>query len=905
MIIVHLSNCILEHLHNMKKHNSRCRSERVKKVKLEATHAMGIVVGDCELLSPSSNRYSKLNKITVIVEGKRYIVQDNVQCIQNTTDVNVINTTIDNTCHHLLHKLTSVPTFYTAPLYNSITFLSLRHVKVSSSRYLKNGLENVNTQNGKNLLSKSVSLFQQKFNQRNHVNFQYILQLLTLHLPFKHFRNMYSSIVDHIYSQIKGKRKRNNKSQLVNVTVQNTGLEYIEQMREILLKTITYVMAQQKTHYLRTLHSQFLPIMQKTYTTKSSIKNVIQSICLKQNEITENVIKLLKRNQPNNVDKVDDGNNYKKGNVIEFGLLLQVSINVENFAKLFLSSEWLRYYETNKQQFLTNVGSSVTVNNTDSDIMLDTLILWLPNNHIFYAPHFRSDCNPRNELKRKYLTKQHVATKTTIQSNNYAYVPMHEVYLNINKSTGEIITENRECEVHNNVTNIDDDNLTSTAFATRSTINVTNIHSVTVLQYINGDATTALLHNETNDLLPSSNVETQNDKEIMSTLPITTLTNNPTTTFSVFNTLFPAYIMKGTHFHISSQRVNTPFICPLMDYNEYRKKLVTSKTYTRSCRQYVRNTVFELTDDYIRQNKIMVITSEMAKAGIDMLIDVEDENGNVGNITTSLSIRKIDPNDAVLKTGLLFGNLVDETTSETNPTIRKHDGNHGKMQLYGLHTHLGFVRPFKPIKEIRKLELRNNETAYRYPDDNVDNSHDVENCGDEKEEKNKNVCRTACSRQFVAAYAETIAKYFPSDYAVSIQSEYCRGMTNETGEHPSNGIMGIDTPCMYTVSVNFASNQHIDPGDGSVGFLITLLNDNVDKKQVVKRSYLAYDCLRISNINGKECEYNGVAVELDHGILQKFDGRLLRHGTTIGDYGLNNRIYGIHVAANIRACNSN
>ena len=62
------------------------------------------------------------------------------------------------------------------------------------------------------------------------------------------------------------------------------------------------------------------------------------------------------------------------------------------------------------------------------------------------------------------------------------------------------------------------------------------------------------------------------------------------------------------------------------------------------------------------------------------------------------------------------------------------------------------------------------------------------------------------------AYAHTLTQYFYTDYATSVQAEYCCSTTKEEGKHPANGIKGVDAPCMYTVSVDLTTNQHIDPG---------------------------------------------------------------------------------------------
>ena len=149
------------------------------------------------------------------------------------------------------------------------------------------------------------------------------------------------------------------------------------------------------------------------------------------------------------------------------------------------------------------------------------------------------------------------------------------------------------------------------------------------------------------------------------------------------------YQMCGTHYHVLSELAVTPLVCPLMLCLIFCHQLLDSNTNRQNCEHYVHHSVFKLTDKSINNNNVLVITKDMANAGVNNVIDVEDETGNTECINTTMSVRTITLEDTILTVGTKFGGIVGIAIGNKNASFQKDDGNLGMMQSYGLHTHNG------------------------------------------------------------------------------------------------------------------------------------------------------------------------------------------------------------------------
>jgi hypothetical protein len=85
-------------------------------------------------------------------------------------------------------------------------------------------------------------------------------------------------------------------------------------------------------------------------------------------------------------------------------------------------------------------------------------------------------------------------------------------------------------------------------------------------------------------------------------------------------------------------------------------------------------------------------------------------------------------------------------------------------------------------------------------------------------------------------------------------------------------------PSFMAVSCNLQNASHFDPGDGNVGYVIWTCKHGSDD---VDNWYFIFP-----NLIGKRADgttFNGVAVRLYHGVGIAFDGRVIRHCTSVTD----------------------
>jgi hypothetical protein len=97
----------------------------------------------------------------------------------------------------------------------------------------------------------------------------------------------------------------------------------------------------------------------------------------------------------------------------------------------------------------------------------------------------------------------------------------------------------------------------------------------------------------------------------------------------------------------------------------------------------------------------------------------------------------------------------------------------------------------------------------------------------------------------------------------------------QAGRSPSTVMGGDFSPsCSMDISCNLANSSHYDVGDGSVGYSIW-----IEKKPGDASNW--YFVLPNILVEYKQKTYNGIAIKLHHGISIAWDGRVIRHGTSV------------------------
>ena len=100
-------------------------------------------------------------------------------------------------------------------------------------------------------------------------------------------------------------------------------------------------------------------------------------------------------------------------------------------------------------------------------------------------------------------------------------------------------------------------------------------------------------------------------------------------------------------------------------------------------------------------------------------------------------------------------------------------------------------------------------------------------------------------------------------------------MEKMSGRTPIHEMGSLLSPsCSMNISSNLGNATHYDVGDGSVGYAIWIETkpDNASNWFFVLPNVLI-------KYNGKS--YNGLAIQLFHGVALSWDGRVIRHGTSI------------------------
>jgi hypothetical protein len=104
-------------------------------------------------------------------------------------------------------------------------------------------------------------------------------------------------------------------------------------------------------------------------------------------------------------------------------------------------------------------------------------------------------------------------------------------------------------------------------------------------------------------------------------------------------------------------------------------------------------------------------------------------------------------------------------------------------------------------------------------------------------------------------------------------------LENQAGRIPLPIMGGITSPsCSMDVSCNLGNSSHYDIGDGSVGFSVWVeLNPGKAENW--------YFILPNVLVNVSGITYHGIAIKLYHGLSIAWDGRVVRHATSITEVG--------------------
>jgi hypothetical protein len=142
----------------------------------------------------------------------------------------------------------------------------------------------------------------------------------------------------------------------------------------------------------------------------------------------------------------------------------------------------------------------------------------------------------------------------------------------------------------------------------------------------------------------------------------------------------------------------------------------------------------------------------------------------------------------------------------------------------------------------------------------------------------------------VQAAAKLASATIPASLRVMQDFESDSGITHAKG-------MGDGGICRVThsmdLSVNLANSSHYDVNDASQGFTIW-----TEDHCGTKHWYFVLPNMR-GKFPGTDREYNGIAIKLSHGVLIGWDGRLIRHGTSVTASQVGN-VYGTFFAAKTR-----
>jgi hypothetical protein len=141
----------------------------------------------------------------------------------------------------------------------------------------------------------------------------------------------------------------------------------------------------------------------------------------------------------------------------------------------------------------------------------------------------------------------------------------------------------------------------------------------------------------------------------------------------------------------------------------------------------------------------------------------------------------------------------------------------------------------------------------------------------------------------LAALSKRMSKHmrnvFPQQAAVMKQTEDIHNVI------PCEEMGGKEGIChAMAVSEGLANASHYDPNDGSIGMAVWHELEVGDA-----RNWMMYFPNMVVVRDGKV--YKGLAIRLHHGTMIAWDGRILRHATTVTHTSTSNRVFGTFFAA--------
>lgn len=265
----------------------------------------------------------------------------------------------------------------------------------------------------------------------------------------------------------------------------------------------------------------------------------------------------------------------------------------------------------------------------------------------------------------------------------------------------------------------------------------------------------------------------------------------------------------------------------------YREQMPLSKSFRYGCRRYVKSALHQNLNDEV------LILDQHEMGNVQLAVTVRDKNGRVHDISYIQVCNALDEPSLLL---LLEkgGNRLKSRPGN----CRLHTGDKGRMYAVG------------EIKRAGVTGLvRTKVTDLLAADDLL-----------------KEIC--AQSSQFAR-------KAFMSVLSAIKQIE------NQAGRSPDNTMGGANGPaCSMNISSNLGNATHFDVSDASVGY-------SVWTELVPGSATNWYFVLPNIVIKHEGRSYNGVAIKLFHGVAIAWDGRIIRHGTSITNAGsTDNRCFG-------------
>jgi hypothetical protein len=144
-------------------------------------------------------------------------------------------------------------------------------------------------------------------------------------------------------------------------------------------------------------------------------------------------------------------------------------------------------------------------------------------------------------------------------------------------------------------------------------------------------------------------------------------------------------------------------------------------------------------------------------------------------------------------------------------------------------------------------------------------------------------------REFCIASADMCSRVFPHRYNVIRQMEACAGVV------PTYVVGGERGVCAsMNFSVDLANSSHFDPNDACQGFAVWA------EKMKGKAKNWYFFCPNVRVHSGNDKVYDGLVIQLFHGVSIAWNGALVRHATARTEAGSNNRCYAGHFCPSAR-----